>query len=255
MKSSKHKKQSFSGGLHHSPFNESSPWNWIVSKIVTLQVACEHKVLVVRVVISDCRQAGASGWVCETNRGVSVLCNMYLGLWCAGVELGDGGWWRGEGQVEMCRAGWPWAVKDEREAWTKGPGGRVTSRGGWHLGTSISASVHGGRCWPNQDGGQASRKEGSERLGAQAVKDEVTRVEKRGMRMEYTTHGRFGGLGLKTIGGGFTGLGLKTRAEVPRRNVRHVTASRSSRRGETISWEARWPSDQDYFGLDRNVLG
>jgi hypothetical protein len=34
---------------------------------------------------------------------------------------------------------------------------------------------------------------------------------------------------------GFTGFGLKTRMEVPRRNERHVAASRSSRRGEAIS--------------------
>jgi hypothetical protein len=47
--------------------------------------------------------------------------------------------------------------------------------------------------------------------------------------MEYATHERFGGLGLKTISGGLTGLGLKTRAEVPRRNGRHVAASRSLR--------------------------
>jgi hypothetical protein len=49
----------------------------------------------------------------------------------------------------------------------------------------------------------------------------------------------FGGFVRKTIGGGFTGLGLKTRAEVPRRNGQHVAASRSLRRGEAISWEAR----------------
>jgi hypothetical protein len=37
---------------------------------------------------------------------------------------------------------------------------------------------------------------------------------------------------LKTIG--WTGLGLKTLVEVPRRNGRHVAASRSSRRDEAI---------------------
>jgi hypothetical protein len=74
-------------------------------------------------------------------------------------------------------------------------------------------------------------------------------------RIEYATHDRFGGLGLKTIGGGFTGLGLKTQAEVPRRNRRHVAASRSSRQGEAISEEARWLSDEDDTGLDLYALG
>jgi len=55
---------------------------------------------------------------------------MSLGLWCAGVELGDSGRRRGEGQVETCRADGLGAVKGEREAWTKGPGGLVTSCGG-----------------------------------------------------------------------------------------------------------------------------
>jgi hypothetical protein len=32
-------------------------------------------------------------------------------------------------------------------------------------------------------------------------------VERRGTPMEYATRGRFGGLGLKTIGGGFYGFG------------------------------------------------
>jgi hypothetical protein len=55
---------------------------------------------------------------------------MSLGLCYAGVELGGGGQWRGEGQVEMCRADGPGMVKVGREAWTKVPGGWVTSRGG-----------------------------------------------------------------------------------------------------------------------------
>jgi hypothetical protein len=71
------------------------------------------------------------------------LCNMSLGLWCAGVELGGGGRQRCEGQVKTCRADGSGAVKDLRKAWTETPGGRVTSCGGWHLGTSTSASVHG----------------------------------------------------------------------------------------------------------------
>jgi hypothetical protein len=78
---------------------------------------------------------------------------------------------------------------------------------------------------------------------------------RRGTRMEYATRERFGDLGLKTIGGGFTGLGLKTRAEVPRRNGRHVAASESLRRGETVGEEARWQSDEDDTGLDLYALG
>jgi hypothetical protein len=73
--------------------------------------------------------------------------------------------------------------------------------------------------------------------------------------MEYATREWFGGLGLKTIGGGFIGLGLKTRAEVPRRNGRHVAVSGSSRQGEATGEEARWPSDEDDTGLDLYALG
>ena len=55
---------------------------------------------------------------------------MSLGLSCTGVELGGVGRQRGEGQVGTCRADGPRAVKDGREAWTEGQGGRVTSHGG-----------------------------------------------------------------------------------------------------------------------------
>ena len=46
------------------------------------------------------------------------------------MELEGGGRRRGEGQVGTCRADGPGVVKDGREAWTEGPGGRVTSHGG-----------------------------------------------------------------------------------------------------------------------------
>jgi hypothetical protein len=65
----------------------------------------------------------------------------------------------------------------------------------------------------------------------------------------------FGGLDLKTIGDGFTSLGLKTRAEIPRRNGRHVVTSGSSHRGKAPDEEARWPSDEDDTGLDHNAIG
>jgi hypothetical protein len=51
------------------------------------------------------------------------------------------------------------------------------------------------------------------------------------------------------------GFGPQTRAEVPRRNGRHVAASRSSRRGKASGEEARWPSDEDDTGLDLYALG
>ena len=44
-------------------------------------------------------------------------------LGCVGVELGGGGWRRGEGQVGPCHADGPEVVKDGHEAWTEGPGG------------------------------------------------------------------------------------------------------------------------------------
>jgi hypothetical protein len=55
---------------------------------------------------------------------------MSLSLWCVGVELGGGGRRLGQGQVGTCRADGPGAVKGGCEAWTEGPGGRVTSHDG-----------------------------------------------------------------------------------------------------------------------------
>ena len=72
-----------------------------------------------------------------------------------------------------------------------------------------------------------------EDLAAGRSRTAVTRVELRGMRMEYATRGGFGGFVLKTIGGGFTGLGLKTQTEVPRMErtarggIREVASRRS----------------------------
>jgi hypothetical protein len=37
------------------------------------------------------------GWVCELTMAWVGLCNMSLGLWCVGVELGGGGRWWAEG--------------------------------------------------------------------------------------------------------------------------------------------------------------
>jgi hypothetical protein len=56
------------------------------------------------------------GWVCDLTPTWVGKCDMSLGLCCAGVELRGGGWRRGEGQVETCRADGPGAVKGVREA-------------------------------------------------------------------------------------------------------------------------------------------
>jgi hypothetical protein len=90
-------------------------------------------------------------------------------------------------------------------------------------GTLTSASVHG------SDRVDESRWRTCESSGAQEdladgwSRTAVTRVEWRGMRMEYVTRVRF------------DGLGLKTRTEVPSRNGWHVAASKSLCRGKGIS--------------------
>jgi hypothetical protein len=55
------------------------------------------------------------GWACELPMVWVGLCNMSLGLWCAGVELEGGGQRWGEGQLETCRANGLGVVKDGRE--------------------------------------------------------------------------------------------------------------------------------------------
>jgi hypothetical protein len=180
------------------------------------------------------------------------LCDMSLGLWCAGVELKGGGRWRGEGQVETCRADGPGVVKGgglNRGTWRPGDQLRwLTSR------TSTSASVHGWwrRRQSSHDGGRWRR--GTWRRPVGQVKKEGEGVELGGGR----TRVNMGGLVVsssKPSVHGFTGLDLKTRAEFSRRNGWHVAALRSLHRGEAISWRVRWPSDEDYLELDHNTIG
>ena len=54
---------------------------------------------------------------------------------------------------------------------------------------------------------------GSEDLVVRRSRTAVTRVEWRGMRMEYATHGRFGGSSLKTTGWTVFGFGPQNLGE------------------------------------------
>jgi hypothetical protein len=123
------------------------------------------------------------------------------------------------------------------------------------FGTSTRATVHMSDRVDRVKMVNVRVERGLEDLAADRSRTAVTRVEWRGTRMEYATHGRFVGWASKPSVADFTRLGLKIRVEVPKRNRRHVVASRSSHRGEAISWKARWPSDEDYLGLDHNALG
>jgi hypothetical protein len=76
------------------------------------------------------------------------------------------------------------------------------------MGISISASVHGGvtvltesRQWTYKSS------EALEDLVSGWSRMEVIHIEWLGTHMEYATHERFGGLGLKTISGWFHGFG------------------------------------------------
>ena len=52
------------------------------------------------------------------------------------------------------------------------------------------------------------------------------------------------------LAAGFAGLSLKTRAEVLRRNRRHMAASVRSLQSEATGEEAQWPSDLAHVELD-----
>jgi hypothetical protein len=164
--------------------------------VVNTRLICA---LVVRFVMSDYQRdprPRLSLWLTMAWVG---LCDMSLGLWCAGVELGDGGRRRGEGQVGTCRVDGPRVVKGGREAWTEGPRGRVTSCGDWHLGHRQAQMYMGVTILIESRRRTCKSSRVYEDLADGRSRTAVTRVEWRGSRIEYTTRGRFGGLGLKTI--------------------------------------------------------
>jgi hypothetical protein len=84
--------------------------------------------------------------------------------------------------------------------------------------------------------GEVQVERGSGGLGGRPVKDggDTCRVAGDAYGVRYSQ--RFGGFGPQNHRvDRFTGLGLKTRVDVPRRDGRHVAASKSSCRGEAIS--------------------
>ena len=76
----------------------------------------------------------------------------------------------------------------------------------------------------------------------------MTRVEWRGTRMEYATRGRFGGLGLKTIGGRVYGFGPQNLGggSKKERTTRGGIEEFSSRRSYLM---------KGYLRLDHSALG
>jgi hypothetical protein len=189
------------------------------------------------------------GLVCELTMAWVGLCNMSLGLWCAGVELGGSGWRWGEGQVGTCRADGLEVVNDGREAWTEGPRGRVTSRGGWQLGTSTSASVHGS---DRVDRVKMANVQAERRLW------KTWRPGGRGRRWHALSYGGriwsallADGLivwASKPSGGRFPGLGLKTLVEVLRRNgaARGGIIEFTSRRSKSVQ--------EVWMSIDKNRI-
>jgi hypothetical protein len=152
-------------------------------------------------------------------------------------------WWTGSGE------GRTWGL----DRGTRRPGGQprwLTS------GTSRSASVYGSDRVDRVKTADVQVERGSVGLSGRPVEDggDTCRVAGDAYEVRYSrTVWWFGPQNHQVDG--FTGLSLKTRAEVPRRNGWHVAASRSLRRGEAISWSPRWPSDEDYLGLDHNAIG
>jgi hypothetical protein len=68
---------------------------------------CEHKVSMCHCgsFCDEWLSTWSTTWVeCDLTMTWVELCDMSLGLWCAGVEFGGGGRRQGEGQVETCRA-------------------------------------------------------------------------------------------------------------------------------------------------------
>ena len=70
----------------------------------------------------------------------------------------------------------------------------------------------------------------------------MTRVEWRGMRMEYTTHGRFDGLGLKIIGAWFHEFGPQNPSEgsEEKRTARGGIEEFASRRSYLMKVTSGW---------------
>ena len=89
---------------------------------------CEHKVDMCpcgsSLMMSDCQRTDVLGWVWELTVARVVLCNVFLGLWYTGVEVGGGSrrWrWRSGGSVptdwERWRTDAGTGLRDKEAGW------------------------------------------------------------------------------------------------------------------------------------------
>ena len=84
----------------------------------------------------------------------------------------------------------------------------------------------------------------------------MTRVEWRGMHMEYATRGRFGGLGLKTIVGRFHGFGPQhpgggsEEERMARGGIEEFASRQSYLMKGAVAVGRRIPMDHNSLGLN-----
>jgi hypothetical protein len=190
---------------------------------------CEHKVDMCpcgsSLMMSDCQRTDVLGWVWELTVAWVVLCNVFLGLWYTGVEVGGGSrrWrWRSGGSVPTDWERW-------RTDAGLGPRDQETERLAavtdiW--GQRQAQRVHGVTMLTKSRRRSCKSSGGSGRLGARTVED--IGDTRRGLEDLWTVSG-FGPQNQGCDSGGNRGWVLE---EVGGQ----VAGSRSLRQDEAKSW-------------------